>query len=122
MSARDERAVSILLENAGRYIAREAGRGTLITPTRADFSKDRQNATIYISVYPESQEGHAIDFLMRHKDLFRNELKKTTRFVRLPFIWFEIDKGERARIAFDEATKDIKIPAVDPEDTDEETA
>lgn len=119
MSARDERAVSILLENAGRYIAREAGRGTLITPTRADFSKDRQNATIYISVFPESQEGHAIDFLMRHKDLFRNELKKTTRFVRLPYIWFEIDRGERARQAFEDATRGIEIPPEEPAEADE---
>jgi len=122
MSARDDRAVSILLENAGRYIAREAGRNTLITPTRAVFSKDRQNATIYISVYPEAQEGHAIDFLMRHKDLFRNELKKTTRFVRLPFIWFEIDKGERARQAFDEATRGIEIPPEDPAEDEEKAA
>ena len=122
MSARDDRAVSILLENAGRYIAREAGRNTLITPTRAVFSKDRQNATIYISVYPEAQEGHAIDFLMRHKDLFRNELKKTTRFVRLPFIWFEIDKGERARQAFDEATRGIEIPPEDPTEDEERAA
>lgn len=110
MSARDERAVSILLENIGRYIAREAGRGTLITPMRATFSKDRKNATIYVSVYPESQEGNAIDFLMRHKDLFRNELKKTTRFARLPFIWFEIDKGERARQAFEDATRGLIVP------------
>jgi ribosome-binding factor A len=122
MSARDDRAVSILLENAGRYIAREAGRNTLITPTRAVFSKDRQNATIYISVYPEAEEGHAIDFLMRHKDLFRNELKKTTRFVRLPFIWFEIDKGERARQAFDEATRGIEIPPEDPAEDEEKVA
>lgn len=116
MSARDERAISILLENVGRYIAREAGRNTLITPTRATFSKDRQNATIYVSVYPEAQEGHALEFLMRHKDLFRNELKKTTRFVRLPYIWFEIDKGERARQKFEEATRGIEIPAAEEEE------
>lgn len=113
MAARDDRAVSILLENAGRYIAREAGRGTLITPTRALISKDRKNATIYVSVYPEAQAGHAIEFLMRHKDLFRNELKKTTRFVRLPFIRFEIDEGERARQKFQEFSKDIPVPEED---------
>lgn len=113
MSARDERAVSILIENVGRYIAREAGRNTLITPTRATFSKDRKNATIFVSVYPEAQEGKALEFLMRHKDLFRNELKKTTRFARLPFIWFEIDQGERARQKFDEVSRGVEIP---PED------
>lgn len=116
MSDRNERAVSILLERVGAYIAREAGRETLITPTRATFSKDRKNATIFVSVFPEAQEGKALEFLMRHKDIFRNELKKTTRFVRLPFIWFELDKGERARQRFEEATKDIKIPE---ESTDE---
>ena len=113
MSARDDRAVSILLENIGRYIAREAGRSTLITPTRATFSKDRKNATIYVSVYPEAQEGKALEFLMRHKDLFRNELKKTTRFARLPFIWFELDEGERARQRFDEVSRNIAIPEED---------
>lgn len=107
MSARDERAISILLENAGRYISREAGRDTLITPTRASFSKDRQNATIYVSVFPDGQDDHAISFLMRHKDLFRNELKKTTRFVRLPYIRFEIDRGEKSRQHLDDISKDL---------------
>lgn len=108
MSAeRDQRAISILLEAAGRYIAREAGRDTLITPTRATLSKDGKNATIYVSVYPEGQDEHAINFLMRHKDLFRNELKKTTRFARLPYIRFEIDAGERARQHLDDISKDL---------------
>ncbi|HEY0979602.1 MAG TPA: ribosome-binding factor A [Candidatus Paceibacterota bacterium] len=110
MSARDDRAISILLESAGRYIAREAGRNTMITPTRATLSRDRKNATIFVSVFPEGQDEKAIEFLMRHKDLFRNELKKMTRFSRLPFIRFEIDRGERARQRFEEATRDIEIP------------
>ena len=113
MSARDDRALSILLESAGRYIAREAGRGTLITPTRATLSRDRKNAMIYVSVFPDDQSGHAIEFLMRHKDLFRNELKKTTRFSRLPFIRFEIDEGERARQRFQDFSKDIPVPGED---------
>lgn len=104
---RDLRAVSILLENAGRYISREAGRGTLITPTRALFSKDRKNATIFVSVFPDGQDDHALAFLMRHKDLFRNELKKTTRFPRLPYIRFELDRGERARQQLDEVSKSL---------------
>ncbi len=96
-NARDERAVSILLEQAGRYIAREAGRETLITPTRAVISKDRKDATIYVTVFPDGHDGQAIAFLMRHKDMFRNELKKTTRLARLPYIRFELDRGERSR-------------------------
>ena len=117
MSARDERAVSILLENAGRYIAREAGRDTLITPTRAVISKDRKEATIYVSVFPDGNDGHAIAFLMRHKDMFRNELKKTTRLARLPYIRFEIDRGERARQHLDEVYKEIDTPVEGTEES-----
>ncbi|HRH55454.1 MAG TPA: ribosome-binding factor A [Candidatus Paceibacterota bacterium] len=113
MSARDERAISILLEAAGRYISREAGRGTLITPTRATLSSDRKNATIYVSVFPEGQDAKAIEFLMRHKDLFRNDLKKTTRFSRLPFIRFEIDRGEKARQHLEDVTRGLEIPEED---------
>ena len=47
---------------------------------------------------------------MRHKDLFRNELKKTARFARLPFIRFELDKGERARQHLEEVTRGLEIP------------
>lgn len=113
-NARDERAVSILLENAGRYIAREAGRDTLITPTRAVISKDRKEATIYVSVFPDGHDGQAIAFLMRHKDTFRNELKKTTRLARLPYIRFELDRGERNRQHLEDLAKDIDIV---PEET-----
>lgn len=111
---RDNRAISILLENAGRYIAREAGRSTLITPTRATFAKDRKNATIFVTVFPEGQDDQALAFLMRHKDLFRNELKKTARFARLPFIRFELDRGERARQKFEDAVRGIEIPPEKP--------
>jgi ribosome-binding factor A len=107
----DERAISILLENVAKYIAREAGRGTLITPTHATFSKDRKNATIYVSVFPDGQDEHALAFLTRHKDMFRNELKKTARFARLPFIRFEIDKGEKARQHLDDISRDLDLGA-----------
>ncbi len=104
---RDQRALSILMESAGRYISREAGRNTLITPTRAMYSKDGKTVVIYVSVFPEGQDDHAINFLMRHKDLFRNELKKTTRLARLPYIRFEIDAGEKARQHLDDISRNI---------------
>jgi ribosome-binding factor A len=104
---RDQRALSIILECAGKYIAREAGRNTLITPTRAVYSKDGKDVTIYVSVFPDGQDEHAIKFLMRHKDLFRNDLKKTTRLARLPYVRFEIDAGERARQHLDDISRDL---------------
>ena len=107
MSIHDERLTSLLIERAGEYISREAGRGTLITPTRADVSRDGKNATIYVSVFPESDKEHAVEFLKRHKDEFREYLKKKARLSRIPFVTFEFDAGEAHRQHLDEISKDL---------------
>jgi ribosome-binding factor A len=122
MSAlRENKAASLLVELAAKYIAREAGRSTLITPMRANISPDRKNATIYVSVFPDAEGEHALAFLKRHKDLFRNSLKKTSRLAILPYITFELDYGEKNRQHLDEITRGIVIPEETDEDTSEET-
>lgn len=107
MGIHDERAASNLVKAAANYIAREAGRGTLITPTRAEVSPDRKNATIYVSVFPREQLPHALEFLVRHRDLFRNYLKKEARFPVLPFIRFEEDAGEQHRQRIEDLSKGL---------------
>ncbi|MEO6536298.1 MAG: ribosome-binding factor A [Candidatus Paceibacterota bacterium] len=114
MSVRDDKAAALLTELAASYIAREAGRTTLITPTRTDIGRDRKNATIYVSVFPTDQSENALEFLTRHKDLFRNFLKKASRLSRLPYIRFEIDYGERNRQLLDEISG--TIGAIPPEE------
>jgi len=105
---RDNKIAAQLTELAAQYIAREAGRGTLITPTRTEISKDGKNATIFVSVFPEVEQQHALSFLRRHKDLFRAYLKKASRLGRLPFITFEFDYGEQNRQRLDELSRDIE--------------
>lgn len=104
---KDEREASILTELAAQYIALEAGRTTLITPTRTELMKGRKNATIFVSVYPTEESEHALTFLTRHKDLFREYLKKTSRLAILPYITFEIDYGERNRQRLDELSREL---------------
>jgi ribosome-binding factor A len=104
---RKEKAADFLLELAAKYIAREAGRSTLITPTRTDMSPDRKNATIYVSVFPDGEDKHALEFLTRHRDDFREYLKHHGRFSALPFVKFEIDYGERNRQRLDELSNEI---------------
>lgn len=111
MSFRDEKLTSRLVHLAGEYIAREAGRETLITPTRASISSDRKNTTIYVSVFPDDQSEHALRFLTRHKDLFRDYLRKTGRMWILPYIHFEIDYGEKNRQHIDELSREIRDSA-----------
>lgn len=96
----------MLTELAAQYIAREAGRSTLITPTRTDLGRDGKNATIFVSVFPTEEGPHAITFLMRHKDLFRSFLKSRARFPVLPYITFEIDYGELNRQRLDELSNE----------------
>lgn len=106
---KDKREEEILTQAAAEYIAREAGRSTLITPTRTELSSNRKHATIFISVFPSEQSEHAIEFLKRHRDLFRDFMKKKVRLAVLPFIAFEIDYGERNRQRMDELSNEAGI-------------
>ena len=108
MSVRDEKAASLLVHLAGEYIAREAGRSTLITPTRAEIGSDRKNATVYVSVFPDSETEHAIEFLLRHGEGFREFMKKEARFSFLPRVRFVADLGEKNRQHLDDLSRDLE--------------
>lgn len=117
MNIKETKKAGILTELAAKYIALEAGRSTLITPLRTHISKDRKHATIFVSVFPTEEGAHAITFLTRHKDLFRDYLKKRSRLNILPYIAFEIDYGELNRQRLDEVSKEIgEIAPESPEE------
>lgn len=105
MSYKDDKKSGMLTHLAAEFISREAGRSTLITATRTDLSPDGKHATVYVSVYPTDQGEHAITFLMRNKDDFRDYLKSRARFPILPFVTFEIDYGELNRQRLDELSR-----------------
>jgi len=103
---RDEKAASELRDLAGEFIAREAGRSTLITPTRVEFGNSPKHATIYISVFPETETAHALSFLDRNAGAFRDYLKRHGRFSILPFVKFREDYGEQNRRRLDELSNE----------------
>ena len=107
MTLRDDKAASQLVTLAAEFIAREAGRTTLITPIRAMYGNDRKRVIIYVSVFPESDTEHALAFLFRNTDLFREYLKKHGRFGVLPFVKFASDFGEQNRQRLDEISKQL---------------
>jgi ribosome-binding factor A len=107
MTMRDDKAGAELLHLAGEFIAREAGRSTLITPTQVNFGKSLKTAHILISVYPKEQGEHAVAFLKRNSKEFREFLKKHGRFSVLPFVTFDIDYGEQNRQRLDELSKQL---------------
>lgn len=107
MAIRDEKAASMLVHLAADFIAREAGRKTLITPTRAAIGRDRKNATIFISVFPDADTAHAVEFLERHADDFRDFMKTEARFSFLPRVRFEEDLGEKNRQHLDDISRGL---------------
>lgn len=93
---------------AGEFFARESNYTSLLTATRADISPDLKNATVYVSVLPESAEKKALEFLKRNRTDFRDYLKKKSRLKFLPTVDFAIDYGEKNRQRLDDLTRNDK--------------
>ena len=105
MSKKEEQTKETLQHLAGEFLAREAGRQSLITITRSEISPDLKKITIFISVYPESAEKAALDFCKRERSGFREFVKDKSSLQFPPTIDFELDIGEKNRQRIDELTK-----------------
>ncbi len=101
-STRQKKVAEEIRKCAGDFIAMEAGRGNLITPTQVTVSPDLKKTTVYVSVFPTDQEEQAIHFLRRKRNDFRTYIKRHTHAKVLPFVDFEIDLGEKNRQVIEE--------------------
>ncbi len=99
---RYEKVAELIKELAAKYLARENNRTSLITLTHATCSPDLKKATIYFTVLPTDKEHDALEFVKRKRSDIREELKKNMEVKNIPFIDFEIDKGEKNRQKIDE--------------------
>ncbi|MBP6857783.1 MAG: ribosome-binding factor A [Candidatus Pacebacteria bacterium] len=82
---------------AAQFIERESNKTALISVTRVEVTERGRNATIFISVLPESGEDSAINFLKRKRNDLRTVIKKGVNMINIPFVDVQIDKGEKAR-------------------------
>jgi ribosome-binding factor A len=96
-----------LAHYAAQYLSIEAGRATLLTVTRAQLSADGKRATVFVSVFPETEGEHALVFLKRHEHPFREYLKEKARLRGIPHTEFALDAGEANRQRLDELSKDL---------------
>ena len=95
----------ILVHMAGEFLAREASKQSLITATRVEMTPDQRNATIFISVFPESEEGKALAFCKRERSALRNYMREKSSLHFPPTIDFEIDIGEKNRQRIEDLTR-----------------
>jgi len=97
MTLRQDKVSEVLRELSAEFLSREAGRQSLITVTRVTVSRDLKNATIYISVFPEGSEEHALNFCKRKLSDLREYIKPKIAMKSLPYFDCEIDFGEKNR-------------------------
>lgn len=87
------RATEIVAREAAQFIAREAGKDSLITVVRAQSVSHGDRILVFVSIFPVEKAPAAIAFLDRHREAFSDHLKKHAR-LRLPRVDFLLDNGE----------------------------
>ncbi len=87
------RATEIVAREAALFIAREAGRESLITVTHARSIAHGDRILVFVSVFPVEKARAAMTFLERQREAFSDHLKSHAR-LRLPRIDFMLDNGE----------------------------
>lgn len=95
MKDRTERANQTMRDLAAEFVAREAGPQSLITVTRAEVEPNFSHAKIFITVLPEDKEEGALGVINRSITEFKKYLEERARFPHLPYITFEIDRGQK---------------------------
>jgi len=91
-----------LREVAAEFLAREAGRQSLVTVTRTELSEDGKRGTIYMTALPEAAEEGAVNFANRNRTEFSAFFKTRVKGALPPHVEFVIDKGEKNRQRLDE--------------------
>lgn len=94
-SFRNEKVTDIIHHLAGEFISRESDRSSLVTVTHVLITEDAKEATILVTVLPESKEGAVVDFLKRMRKPFKQYVMQKSKIGRVPFFDFEIDKGQK---------------------------
>jgi len=102
MENRSEKIQEALRTTAAEFLAREAGRQSLITVTNTIVSNDGHRGMIYITVLPTSAEESAVRFANRNRTELAAFFKKRVKGVQFPHVEFAIDLGEKNRQRLDE--------------------
>lgn len=106
MKDRKEQIKQKVKELTANFLSRESNNTSLITVTDANISPDFKNATVFITVMPQSKEEEVLNFTKRQGKNLREYLKKNMHIKVIPFIVVAIDKGEKNRQKIDELLRE----------------
>ncbi|HEY4504220.1 MAG TPA: ribosome-binding factor A [Candidatus Paceibacterota bacterium] len=106
MKERRKKKLTNLIRNlAARFLEEQSNRTSLISVTRVDMIKGTDEMLIYLSIFPNSNEKRAYDFVVRKEFEFRNFVAGNIKTKRLPRFIFKIDLGEKNRQRIEELLK-----------------
>ncbi len=103
---KEERLKELIKHLAGKFFSYESNYTSLITITNVAVLERGKKAKIFFTVFPEEKEKEALDFAKRKRSDFREYFKKNSDLMRLPFVDFEIDRGEKNRQRLDEISRE----------------
>ncbi len=102
---RKERLKEVIRTLSAEFVARSAGKQSLVTVTDVEVTPNEKEAMVFVTVLPEHKEQVAIDFLNRQGRELREYFKKHAVLRSLPIVIFAIDGGEKNRQRIDELSR-----------------
>jgi len=81
---------------------------SLVTVTDASISKDLENATFFVTVFPDKEEARTLAELQKKRNDARVFFMQHTKMKSVPHVTFAIDKGEKARQRIEELLNEEK--------------
>ena len=104
-SLRQEKVKNLIKDLAAKFLQDESNYTSLITVTNVNLSADLKRATVFVTIYPESSQESALNFLKRKRKNFKIYAKSKLSIKKIPLFDFELDKGEKNRQRIDELLK-----------------
>ena len=107
MGHRQKKVAELIKQNAAQFLAEESDNTSLITVTDADVSPDLDQASVYISVFPDEQREAGLAFAQRKQRELQEYLKSHTELRRVPRVSISLDEGELKRQRIDELSREL---------------
>jgi ribosome-binding factor A len=106
MNERQEKLSTLLKKLSANFLQEESSGKSMMTVTNCLVSDNMRSAKILLTILPESEEDNALNFAKRKRGGFKKYIKSNARLKYIPFIDFEIDKGEKSRQRIDELLRE----------------
>ena len=109
MSFRINKINSLIKQQLSLILSRELNLkpGIFLTVSKVDTTKDLRYASIFVSVFPESEANYALKTFEKESGFLRKELGKKLKIKILPRLNFKIDTTEAEADEIEKILRDL---------------